>query len=101
MKTKIVTMPDGTGAPLIDNGYFLVDFGPTGEVGVNSWLAQFQAALTKVGQDEWNGLPVPVEVVARGRSGRTILRIFAPDPTGAVYAAELAMDGDGPKVCAL
>jgi hypothetical protein len=41
-----------------------------------------------------------VDLVASGRYGRTVLRIWAPDPDRALFAAEGRMDG-APKVVAL
>jgi len=96
MQTK--TLSDGTEAPVIQPENFLVDFGPTGPEAVDTWLAQYRAVLNAYGKRVWN-LPVPVEVMARGKTGRMVIRVFAPDATEAVFEAEKVLD-DGPKVVA-
>lgn len=90
-----------TEVPVILNAAYLVDFGPTPESGRRAWIEQYRATLTEVGKREFGGLPIPLEVLAVGRYGRTVLRVFAPDPDKAVFAAERLTDGDGPKVAAL
>lgn len=98
MQIETMTIAGET-APVIHSEHFLVDFGPTPLSGRTTWLAQFRAALAQV--TPIPGLPIPVEVVASGKTGRTVLRIWAPDPTAVVYAAEALRDGEGPKVVLL
>lgn len=90
-----------TEVPLIHSSTYLVDLGPTPASGRASWLAQYREALAEYGRRELGGLPVPLEVLATGRHGRMVLRIFAPDPDAAVYGVEAILDGDGPKVVVL
>lgn len=97
---NMLTTDDGRAIPIVISDNFLVDFGPTPEVGITTWLMQYRAVLNEVGQREFGGIPVPMEVLARGRSGRTVIRVLAPDPTLAVWSAEKLLD-DGPKVVAL
>jgi hypothetical protein len=90
------TDPFATDAPMVTSGIYLVDFGATPDSGRRTWLSQFQIMISEVGRREWK-LPVPVEDVAVGRSGRTVLRIWAPDPDHAVKIAQDMLD-DGPQV---
>lgn len=96
---QTMTFPDGTEVPVAVADNFLVDFGPTSRAATDTWLEQYRAVLNAYGKATW-GIPVPVEVMARGKTGRTVLRIWAPDPAAAVLAAETQLD-DGPKVVIL
>lgn len=101
MTQTFTTVPIGGGetAPLIQNAYFIIEFGPTPAGGRQAFLEDMNAAM--VGVVEPRGLPVPIETVAFGEeSGRMIVRVFAPDPQGVVDEA-LAMLDEGPKVVAL
>lgn len=100
MQIETMTI-DGEDIPVIHSENFLVDFGPlTGEQARKTWVEHFRAVLMAIGARDLGGLPVPVEIVASGRTGRTVLRIYAPDPVGVVFAAEQSMQ-DGPKVVVL
>jgi hypothetical protein len=90
---------NGEKIPVIVSSTYLVDLGPLPAADRPVWLARFRAALRESGAEIWQ-LPVPVDLVASGRYGRTVLRIWAPDPDRALFAAEGRMDG-APKVVAL
>lgn len=90
---------DGQQVPVIQNSTYLVDFGPTSLDARSAWFSQYRATLNQAGKNLWD-LPVPMEIVATGRTGRAVLRIFAPEPDKAVFEAERLADGDGPKVAA-
>lgn len=91
--TPLETLHDGT--PVIRSETFLVDLGPTPQSGRNAWYQSFKAALTRV-----DPYTVP-EVLARGRTGRMVIKIWSPNPCEAVYEVERLADGDGPKVVIL
>jgi hypothetical protein len=91
--TPLETLADGS--PLIRGETFLVDLGPTPESGRNAWYQGFKAALTRV-----DPFTVP-EILAVGKTGRMVIKIWSPNPTEAVYEVERLADGDGPKVVAL
>jgi hypothetical protein len=92
---------DGVPVPIITSEVFLVDFGPeTSKLAKQNWLAHFRSALDSA-TAATQGIPIaPVEIIGWGKSGRTVLKVWAPDPTAAVYEAERRMQ-DGPKVVAL
>lgn len=92
---------NGEAVPVIQNEVFLVDFGPaTGQQAKITWLAQFRMTLNEVCGKTQGITVAPVDVLAWGKTGRTVLRVYAPDPTFLVYDAEIAMQ-DGPKVVLL
>jgi hypothetical protein len=92
---------DGQPVPVITSQVFLVDFGPnTGQIAKDTWLATWKLALNHVVAASQIVTVCPVDVLAWGSSGRTVLRVWAPDPERAVYDAEHAMC-DGPKVVLL
>lgn len=98
MQTQLAPVPERSDTLVVRSAYFLVDFGQaTGLTAIDSWMCHFRAALDAVSREEWKGLLIPMEVTARGRSGRTVLRVFAPDPDRAVEVASAAMQ-DGPSV---
>lgn len=89
---------DGQEVPVIVHENFLVDLGPTPQSGRETWVRQFRCTLNQIGQRDFGGLPIPVEVLASSsKSGRTVLRVWAPDPVQAVEAARELLD-DGPWV---
>jgi hypothetical protein len=98
---ETITLADGTKAPLVTSENFLVDFGPsTRQPAKDTWLAAFKLAVNQTSERTQGIAVAPVEVMAWGASGRTVLRIWAPDPVQLVIDTELAMQ-DGPKVVLL
>jgi hypothetical protein len=91
--TPLETLADGS--PLIRSEAFLVDLGPTPESGRSAWYQGFKAALTRV-----DPFTVP-EVLALGKTGRMVIKIWSPNPREAVYEVDRLTDGDGPKVVPL
>lgn len=80
--------------PLVTHENFVADFGPTAGPAIASWLEQFKLTLRQV--DERT---VP-EILAIGKTGRVVIRVWSPNPVEAVYTAEQLVQ-DGPKVVLL